>query len=76
MDNAQNIERAVYMTAKEAEIIEKALMQYVKRCNQNAKNSLSGYGKATSAERSKEWERKAQQADEINTSIMYQIGGL
>ncbi len=67
---------AVYIDESEAVIIEKALLQYVKRCKQNAVNSRSGYGKATSKEKAKEWEEKARIADEINTSIMYQIGGL
>ena len=70
------LKRPVLISEEEAVIIEKALLQYAKRCRHNSKSCLSGYGSCDSREKSKQWLIEADQAEEISTSVMYQTAGL
>jgi hypothetical protein len=61
------------ITSEEMTIIGEALMQYARKCMVNKRNSLSGYGKATSFEKSKQWQEKSIAAEELSTRLWYEF---
>ena len=70
------IKRDVGLTEYDAYIIGEALMQYRKRCLQNADNCMSGYGSAASSYKSQEWALKAHDAEQIAQKVIYEQGGM
>jgi hypothetical protein len=63
--------KEILLSEEDIEIIVPALEAAEKRCLQNSKACLNGYGKATSYDKSQEWINKAERIRELTTQIAY-----
>lgn len=71
MDNERSYE--VSFTESQWNIIIEQLIRYERACHKNANMAkTNGYGTATSLEKAREWETKAEEVNHLLTSIQEQ----